>query len=260
MEVISENFKIRTAYDEFRVYRHQGLLELRSGDNALQSAIDPQNPERLCLRNLEYLMSALLFIPNPGNILVLGTAAGSLLHYLRHYLPAARVTAVDIDAELIAELRQLQVLPPAGDRLEYRIADAAEYLAGCEQRFDLVLVDLFNGATSPAWLLRRDTSDALKRICSARGAVSYNLLLASDHDFARFYRDLRRLYGELTLSLPVPGFENRIVCAVRDRPRDDGDMHARLQRAGEMAARLGLDFPRLLAVAYNSNPSGVGLL
>ena len=260
MEAVPEKFKIRTAYNEFHVFRHQGLLELRSGDNSLQSAIDPRAPQRLCLRNLEHLMTVLLFIPEPRNILVLGTAAGSLLHYLRHYLPAARLTAVDIDTELITQLLQLGVLPPRGDRLDYVTADAADFIAGCEQRFDLVLVDLFNGARSPAWLLERESSDALYRLCSERGAVAYNLLLASEHDFTRFYRELRQLYRGLTLSLPVQGFENRIVCAVRERAPENVDMNARLQQAAILAERLQLDFPRLLAVAYNSNPVGVGLL
>ncbi len=260
MEALPENFKIRTAHNEFRVYRHQGLLELRARDNSLQSAIDTRAPERLCLRNLEQLMTVLPFIPEPRNILVLGTAAGSLLHYLRHYLAEARLTAVDIDAELIAQLLQLQVLPPAGDRLEYVVADALEYIASCKQGFDLVLVDLFNGARSPAWLLRRETSAALRQVCSERGAVSYNLLLASDRDFERFYSELRQIYGGLTLSLPVQGFENRIACAVRNRDQGSADMSLRLQQADSMAARLGLDFPRLLAVAYNSNPAGTGLL
>ena len=260
MEGIAENFKIRTPHDEYLIYRHQGLLELRGRDNSLQSAIDPKAPQRLCLRNLEHLLTVLLFIEQPRTILVLGTAAGSLLHYLRHYLPVARVTAVDIDAELIAQLRDLQMLPPAGEHLEYLIADAAEFIAACEQRFDLVLVDLFNGASSPAWLLQRETTVGLRRICSERGAVSYNLLLASDHDFSRFYRELGKVYGELTLSLPVQGFENRIVCALRERPAANTDMQSRLRLAQSMATNLGLDFPRLLALAYNCNPSGVGLL
>ena len=260
MEALPENFKIRTAHNEFRVYRNQGLLELRARDSSLQSAIDTQNPHRLCLRNLEQLMTVMMFVPEPRNILLLGTAAGSLLHYLRHYLPATRLTAVDIDAELITQMRQLQVLPPADDRLEYVIADAAEYIAACRQSFDLVLVDLFNGSNSPAWLLQHESSDAIRQICSQRGAVSYNLLLASDYDFERFYRELRRIYGGLTLSLPVQGFENRIACAVRNREQGGVDMSLRLQQASGMAERLGLDFPRLLAVAYNTNPAGIGLL
>jgi spermidine synthase len=235
------------------------LLELRDRDHALQSVIDLQAPERLCLRNLEHMMSALLFIPTPQRILVLGTAAGSLLHYLRHYLPRARITAVDIDAELTDRMLRLELLPPAGDRLEYVHADAAAFIAAERRQFDLVLVDVFNGACSPPWLLQREANEALHRLCAEHGAVSYNLLLASDHDFKAFYRSLGRLYGENTLSLPVKGFENRVVCAVR-QPRSPGNMDELLRHADRLSSSLGIDFVQLLSVAYNSNPSGVGLL
>ena len=259
MEAPAGNFKIRTAHNDLHVCHRQGLLELRSRGNALQSVIDLQAPERLCLENLRHLMLVLLFIPEPERILVLGTAAGSLLHYLRHYLPRARITAVDIDAELVDRMLQLQVLPPAGDSLEYVHADAASYIADAQEPFDLVLVDIFNGARSPDFLLQQEVSETLHRICSERGAISYNLLLASDHDFKAFYRSLRRIYRDNTLSLPVQGYENRIVCAVRQRQAESG-MNERLQQASLLSSSLGIDFMQLLSVAYNSNPTGIGLL
>ena len=259
MDRLFENFKLRTAYNDLHVCRRQGLLELRGRDNALQSVIDLQTPERLCLKNLEHLLAALLFIPEPRRILVLGTAAGSLIHYLRHALPLARITAVDIDDELVARMLHLQVLPPADDRLEYVHADASAFIAAERRNFDLVLADIFTGAHSPSWLLRRETSEALYRLCGEQGAVSYNLLLASDHDFSAFYRSLRRIYAERTLYLPVQGFENRIACAVR-HAQPASDMSQRLHRADSLSTSLGIDFVQLLSVAYNSNPSGVGLL
>ena len=254
-----ENFKIRTEHNDIQVCYRRGLLELRSRDNALQSVVDLQSPERLCLENLEHMMTVLLFIPEPERILVLGTAAGSLLHYLRHFLPRARITSVDIDAELVDRMLQLKVLPPAGSRLEYVHADAASYIAAAPQPFDLVLVDIFTGARSPSWLLQREAGEALYRLCSERGAVSYNLLLASDHDFGAFYRLIRRIYRDNTLCLPVQGLENRIVCAVRQaQSRTDTDQ--RLRQASALSSRLGIDFVRLMSVACNSNPSGIGLL
>ena len=259
MEADPKNFKFRTAHNDLRIYRHGNLIELRSHDHALQSVIDLQAPERLRLENLEFLMSVLLFIPQPKSVLVLGTAAGSLLHYLRYYLPEARITAVDIDDLLVERMLRMRILPPAGDNLEYIHADAADFIADDGRQFDLVLVDVFTGASSPAWLLQSETGEALYRICGENGAVSYNLLLASDHDFRIFYRELRRIYRDMTLCLPVPGFENRIVCAVR-HPQCPAGMDVRLHRAGKLSASLGVDFVRLLSAAYNSNPSGIGLL
>ena len=112
MDSDSKNFNIITAYNNISAEYHDRQLELRSGDDALQSVIDLQNPFRLCLKNLEYLMAILLFIPEPRRILILGTAAGSLLHFLRHHYPQAEITSVDIDAELIETLKSRAILPP----------------------------------------------------------------------------------------------------------------------------------------------------
>ena len=58
-----------------------------------KASLDLENPHHLELKNLEYLMAVLLFIPDPERILMLGTAAGSLLHFLKYHYPEARITA-----------------------------------------------------------------------------------------------------------------------------------------------------------------------
>ena len=50
-------------------------------------------------------------------ILLLGTAGGSLVHFLRHYLPTPRFTAVDIDTELIEKMLELDILPSRRKRI-----------------------------------------------------------------------------------------------------------------------------------------------
>jgi hypothetical protein len=57
----------------------------------------------------------------------------------------------------------------------------------------------------------------------------------------------------------VQGFENRVACAVRHEQPGVG-MDQRLRHADSLSSQLGIDFVKLLSVAYNSNPSGVGLL
>jgi spermidine synthase len=259
MESESGKIKIRTAHNDFLLQRSGALVEVRGPEGALQSAVDLDEPGRLRLENLEHMMATLLFTPRPESILVLGTAAGSLLHYLRNRLPQARLTAVDIDAVLVERLLQMRLLPEPGAMLEYVYADAAAWLPACERQFDLLLVDIFNGARSPGWLLREEFSVAMRQACSEHGAVAYNLLVPSDHDYAAFCRRLRRLYADMTLSLPVGNHENRIVCALRDA-RQGGGMQTLLRRAEELSGELGIDFVRLLQLVYNCNPAGVGPL
>jgi len=259
MEEKIKNFKIETTYNRINAYFLQGRLELHSGDDALQSVIDLQNPHHLALKNLEHLMAVLLFIPQPERILMLGTAAGSLLHFLRHYYPEATITAVDIDAEFIEQLLEMEILPPAQAGLSYVYDDAAHFIEHCDQNYDLILIDVFNGAQSPAWLLQKNATNNLFRLLTERGALAYNLLIDSEHDFKLFYRDLRQVFDEQTLCLPVQGLENTIAYGIRSSP-PPLEMTQYMQLAVELSERFEIDFMQILAVIYNTNPVGRGVI
>jgi len=255
----TKNFKIETAFNHINACFLRGRLELHSGDDALQSVIDLQNPHHLALKNLEHLMAVLLFIPQPERILMLGTAAGSLLHFLRYYYPDAAITAVDIDVEFIEQLLKMEILPPAQAGLSYVYDDAAHFIEHCDQNYDLILIDVFNGAQSPAWLLEKYTTNNLFRLLTKRGALAYNLLIESEHDFKRFYRDLRLVFAEQTLCLPVQGLENTIAYGIRSPP-PPLEMTQYMQLAVDLSERLEIDFMQVLAVIYNTNPVGRGVI
>ena len=254
-----KNFKIDTNYNSIHLVYHQGRLELRSQDKSLQSVINLENPHHLELRNLEYLMSVLLFVAAPRRILMLGTAAGSLLHFLRYHYPQAHITAVYVDNELIEQLLELEILPPADDRLAYICADARQIIQHNKQSFDLVIVDVFNGAQSPPWLLETASIQQLHDLLSNNGALAFNLLIDSDHDFRLFHRAVRQQFQQQTLCLPVGGLENKIVYGVRGK-LEASDMTSNMQTALELSAQLDIDFMPILSVIYNTNPVGEGLI
>jgi spermidine synthase len=254
----NKNFKINTAFNDIDVVVSRGRMEFRSRNKSLQSVIDLQNPHHLQLRNLEFLMAALLFIQDPERILILGTAGGSLLHFLKHYYPEAHLTALDIDIELIEELLQREILPAANLELEYVYSDADDFIRGCDQKYDLILVDVFSGSQSPTWLLEKESSSRLFRLLNDPGAIAYNLIIDSEHDFKGFYRDLRLVFAGQTLCLPVKDFENTIAFAFRSPQQRD--MSANMRQAMEMSERLGLDLMRVLSVIYNTNPVDRGVI
>ena len=259
MEEESKNIKLETAYNRLNLYQQHDCFELRSEDNALQSRIDLSRPQRLGLKNLEHLMAVLLFMPEPKSVLLLGTAAGSLVHFLRHYLPQTTLTAVDIDVELIETMLQMKILPTAGDGLTYIYSDAAKFLSHCDASYDLILVDIFSGSQSPAWLLDKKCIERLHRLLGVDGAVAYNLLIDSEHEFRNFYRALRLAFDNRTLCLPVKNFENTIVFAFR-HPLPQRDMNWHMQHAMELSKRYETDFLQILSVIYNTNPVGAGVL
>jgi spermidine synthase len=187
--------KIETAHNSLQLERRGSFLELRDPAGRLQSRIDPNEPQRLIMENLELLVSVILFIPPPRKILLLGTAAGSLLHFFRNHYPA-QIVAVDIDAELISQLQKLEVLPDADDRLAYETQDAFHFVDNCAESYDLILFDIFDGGQSPAWILERDNLHKLYRLLSPEGALALNLLIDSDSDFSRFYRNLQSVCAQ----------------------------------------------------------------
>lgn len=253
------NFKIETAHNYIDVCYHRGRIEFRSGDNALQSVINLANPHHLELKNLEYLMAVLLFIPVPERILMLGTAAGSLLHFLRHHYPRSDITTVDIDDALIEQLLRKEILPPAQTGLRYVYDDAAHFIANSDQSYDLILVDIFNGSQSPAWLLEKESINKLYRLLTRRGALAYNLLINSEHDFKLFYRNLRLAFDEQTLCLPVEGLENTIAFGIRSA-QPARDMTLNIKYATSLSQQLGIDLMRVLSIIYNTNPTGHGVI
>ena len=255
----TEKFKIETAQNTIDVCYHQERVELRSRDNSLQSVINLKNPQRLELKNLEHLMAVLLFIPDPERILMLGTAAGSLLYFLKYHYPHSDITAVDIDAELIEQLLNREILPPAQTGLNYVFDDAARFIKDCEQSYDLVIVDIFNGSQSPAWLLEKESVDKLCGLLTCRGALAYNLLIDSEHDFKRFYRNLRLVFDGQTLCLPVKGLENTIAYGIRS-PQPARDMTQNIENANRMSQRLGFNLVSVLSVIYSTNPVGRGVI
>ncbi len=253
------NFKIETAYDRFWICHDGNQFEIRGHDKSLQSRLDLRQPQRLMLRNLEHLMSVLLFVPPPRQVLLLGVGGGSLIHFLRYHFPQSAIDALDIDTELVEKMLELEVLPAPGGGLAYIYDDAASYLHRCSKAYDLILIDIFTGAQSPRWLQQKESCEALHGLLGETGALAYNLLIDSETDFNRFYRNLRLACDGKTLCMPVQDYANIIAFGLRAAP-PARDMHEYLEHASELSARYDIDFVKILSVIYNTNPVGGGVL
>lgn len=251
--------KMMSKHSELSIKTNANKLELRSSSNALHSVIDLDHPEKLSLKNLEYLMVILLFLAKPKRILLLGTGAGALVHFLHYHYPDCHLTSVDIDAELLDLMQTKMQLPKADGRLTYVIDDAANYLQHCDQQFDLILVDIFIGDQSPDWLLGADNMRRIYTLLSATGAVAYNLLIDSESEFNRYYRDLGDVFSQQTLYIPVEGYDNTIVYGLRHSPGHQ-DMSLYMQQALDMEQIHGINYMEVLSAIYSTNPVGVGVI
>jgi hypothetical protein len=67
------------------------------------------------------------------------------------------------------------------------------------------------------------------------------------------------VFDQQTLCMPVQGLENTIAYGIRSPP-PPLEMTQYMQLAVELSERLEIDFMRVLAVIYNTNPVGRGVI
>jgi len=118
----------------------------------------------------------------PRSLLMLGLAGGTACRVLRHLLPECRITAIDIDAEILA-LAHAHMNLGALD-LEIITADAYPWLARNRRRFDVVFDDIYLAGKTDVF--RSRVWDAallghLRRAVAADGLLALNLVTGSGH-------------------------------------------------------------------------------
>ncbi|MFT5503430.1 MAG: spermidine synthase [Gammaproteobacteria bacterium] len=259
MTDIFRKHKVKTKFTTLELRQTNSLFELCINDQVIHSNLDVNQPGKLLLKNLRYLMGAQLFISAPKRILLLGTGGGALIHFIQHHYPASHVTSVDIDGELVEFLQSHMHLPPDSPKLTHVIEDAQTFLGRDQNQYDLILVDIFSGFQSPQWLLTASQLKIIKDRLASGAAIAFNLLINSEHQFKNFYRDLRRTFNQKTLCLSVEGLENTLVFAMRDPVF--GMQIPELQiKAEVLKQQQEIEFPEILSNMLTTNPIGCGII
>jgi spermidine synthase len=235
------------------VIEEAGTRSLYFTRDYVQSEMRLAAPYALEFAYTREMMGFLLFVPDPRRILLLGLGGGSLAKYCHRHLPAARVTAVEIDPDVIA-FRDQFLLPPDDGRLRVVRDDAAQYVALCEESHDAVLVDAFDrDGVAPA-LGGLDFYQAVRGGLARRGVMVVNL--AGDRLERRAHLDaIEAAFEGNALLVPLAGDGNYVAFAFRDpafEPR-----WRQLRAAAQAMGRCdGLDFPALAARLERSRKLG----
>lgn len=206
----------------------------------MQSAMDLAAPNALELGYTRKMMAFLLFNPKPKRILLIGLGGGSLVKFCHHRLPAAHLTAVELDPDVIA-LGEAFLLPPEGPRLSIVQGDGAEYLAGAEKGIDVLLVDAFDRTGLAPGLASREFLETAQGKLSGSGILVINL--AGDREsYAGLISLAMEVFDDQVIVFSVPEDGNHILLAFKDRYFEPRWRQVH-NFAKELRARFGLDFP-----------------
>lgn len=205
-------------------------LEFTPGD--IQSEMLLSRPDALVLEYTRAMMCFALFAPQPRHIVMVGLGGGSLAKFCYRHFADARITVLEIRADVIA-LREHFCLPPDDARLRVLHCDAADYLAQSPSDADVLLVDGFDSRGLPPDLASSSFYRTCRRALRPGGVLVANIF-TYDPDYVTALQRLDAAFdGRLAWFNRIAG-NNRILFAVR--PQAPGAAPAQAER---LLLRLG---------------------
>lgn len=150
----------------------------------------------------------------PRSVLILGLGGGTVARQLQRFVPGVRVVGVEIDPGVVELARRYLHL---GNDIEVHVADAYDWLASGDERFDVVIDDLFlTGATDVvrSRVPEGDTLALLRRRVAPGGVVVANLITdVGEHSAVRkrTRAAFRRAFASSRVVRPPRGLNEILV-------------------------------------------------
>jgi spermidine synthase len=167
--------------------------------------VDPTHLEFEYVRRMGHLLDLAAEPGQPLDVVHLGGGALTLARYVAVTRPGSRQRVVELD-EALTELVRRELPLPRNARVRVRAADARAGLAALPAASaDVVLVDVFAGARTPAHLTTVEFATDIARVLRPGGVTAWNV---SDGPPLRFLRTeaatLRTVFAHVAL-LAEPG-------------------------------------------------------
>jgi spermidine synthase len=217
-------------------------------EGSVQSEMRLDDPAALVNEYTRKMMAFLLFCPRPRHVVMIGLGGGSLVKFCRRHLPGTRLTAVEIDATVIALRRQFKV-PPDDELLRVVHADGAQHvadIADSAEHADVLLVDAYDRRGLARSVMSREFLANAKRLLADSGVFVMNLA-AYESDSARMLQLIRAELGAPVMSVKV-GWGSNAIAFAGPALSDVDRLRAVATRARQIHDELGLDFHRLPAL------------
>jgi spermidine synthase len=160
-------------------------------DGTPQSHVDVEDPGYLSFEYVRRIGHGIDLVGAPGAPLTavhLGGGAFTLPRYVEATRPGSRQQVVEIDSSLVAFVREHLPLPK-GANIRVRHGDAREVLTkfppGMQGAVDVVVVDVFAGARTPAHVTSVEFYEAVAALLGPAGLVAVNVADGAGLAFAR---------------------------------------------------------------------------
>jgi len=207
-------------------------------------------PEEFVFPYARMTLSSLLLQDNPERILIVGLGGGTLSAAYSSLFPNAEIVISEIDDAVFRVARDYFDFQET-EQVKVLVGDARVHVkrAGLRgEKFDLVILDAFNGEYIPEHLMTAEFLEEVKALLPENGMVVANTFSTS-RLYAAESNTYREVFGEF-YNIRMSGTGNRVIVASRQALPDQQTLEDRAPALRERLARFGmniLEFPKLLS-------------
>jgi len=150
------------------------MVMLKSGGLFINNNVyNPQRPLKHYLEYTALLCMAAVYCDNPESILVIGLAGGTVPSYLAHHYPEAHITSVDFDPAMLDVAKEYFGFRET-PRSTVAIQDGRVFLRRSQERYDLIVVDAFDGRNVPFHMATKEFLELCRRRLQPGGVFAAN--------------------------------------------------------------------------------------
>jgi spermidine synthase len=160
-------------------------------DGTPQSEVNPEDPTDLSFEYVERIGHVIDLLGSPGQPITavhLGAGALTLPRYVEATRPGSRQQVIEIEPRLVDFVREHLPLP-RNLKIRFRYGDAREVVGklppGLVGSVDLVVVDIFAGARTPAHVTTLEFYTQVAALLSPTGVIAVNVADGPGLTFAR---------------------------------------------------------------------------
>ncbi|MES2605217.1 MAG: fused MFS/spermidine synthase, partial [Pseudomonadota bacterium] len=146
-----------------------------------QSCYFYDDHDKLVFPYAKMVLTSLLVQDNPSRILIIGLGGGTLVHTYNSLFPNAEIVVLEID-QAVVDVAEEYFDFKTTDKIKAVAEDGRLYIkrAGLRnEKFDLVILDAFNGDYIPEHLMTAEFLEETKKLLPANGMIVANTFSSS---------------------------------------------------------------------------------
>ena len=223
--------------DKVTISEQDGVRYLHLGTPWIQGAMRLDQPDQLELEYVQQMMMWQLFMDQPEHIMQLGLGAASLTKFCHLHYPYSKITAVELNYDVIRACHQLFELPPNNNYLQVIRNDAHQELSRTMgASIDVLQVDLYGAQADHPALESEAFYQSCARVLSAEGLLTINLL-GNERVHARNIDRLQKVFAAVAW-LPESHDGNIVAIAFKKAPGVNFELL--YERATQISMHYGL--------------------